>query len=205
MRAMNKIHRVLDISILDVLKYLNEKLSSRGNTPISHVQKVLLEEMRQNTRNSSAPFNPSIHWEKVNNIFDRYFSTVGINNPEDKEFNLRFSGYASNDKRLHQYVCWLYLNTLKKRDTLHLLEKLSATCKEGAGHGYKMGDKYVSLDLLFSIDDFYNMYELNPSIALFSLTIGSVADNPVSLPSWDSNPFSPITKSSVFSNEENTD
>lgn len=59
----------------------------------------------------------------------------------------------------------MYLNLIKKRDVLHLLDTLSATCKEGAGHGYHMDNKFISLDLLLSIDEFYSMYELNPSIA----------------------------------------
>lgn len=166
--------KALDISILDIARYVGEGKFPNTGKQISPDQKNLLEEMRHSVYNSPTPFKPSIHWKKVNNIFDKYFNTVGINNPEDQEYNLRFSGFAPRDKRLHQYVCWMYLHLIKKRDSLHLLDTLSATCSEGIGHGYHMDNKYVSLDLLLSIDEFYSMYELNPAIATSRCTIAEL-------------------------------
>ena len=129
-------------------------------------QADLLERMRADNSGAGAPYSASPHWKEVSDLFERCFEEEGIQNPEEQYYNLRFSGFAPKDDRLHRYVCWMYRNLLDERDSLGLLSRLRASCKEGNGFAYAFRDgSHLSLDLLLSIDDFYCLYELNPAVA----------------------------------------
>jgi len=130
--------------------------------------------MRQDNRGAGPPFSASKHWQMLAAQFENALRSEQLSNPEEQSFNLSFSGFAPTDLRLHRYVCWLYRRALKQRDSLGLLDRLRATCRKGRGFGYEMAGNYLSLDLLFSIDDFYNMYELDPAIACEPLIVAEL-------------------------------
>ena len=111
------------------------------------------------------PLHPQVIGKKLQLAFDALFRREGIDNPEEQSYNLRFSGFARSDPRLHRYVCWMYYQNLKKRDQLDLLTRLKATCKVEDGFAYLFEGKSISLDLLLSIDDFYSLLELVPQVA----------------------------------------
>jgi hypothetical protein len=166
--------RVLDISPLDCARAVRRRLSHSPRKGINASQARDLKLMRNDNEGAGPPFAASLHWQEVNAIFDNIFHREGIRNPEEQRINLRFSGLALGDPRLHRYVCWLYRCILKQRDSFDLLGRLQATCKEERGLGYRFGRELLSLDLLLSIDDFYNLYELNPAIAKEPVVVGEV-------------------------------
>ncbi len=141
---------------------------------LSAEQSYLLELMRRDNAVCKPPFRASAHWQHVAKIFEDAFRSEGLESPEDQSYNFRFSGFAAGDFRLHRYVCWLYYRRLKEEDRLGLFRKLRATCKHGRGYAYDFDGDLVSLDLLFSIDDFYSLYELNPLIATEHVTLGEL-------------------------------
>jgi hypothetical protein len=166
------VKKTLDTSLLDIYRFLERKHkrnsskdSQETKNALTTEQKQWLKEMREDSKEVGPPFKPSQQWQGLVERFERMFSEQGIQNPENQDYNLSFSGFALGDRRLHRYVCWMYRSLLSKRDSLGLLSKLEATCKEDRGFGYKMEDTFLSLDLLFSIDDFYGLYELNPAVA----------------------------------------
>jgi len=169
--------KILDTSFLDIYRFLNSKRSSssqKWENRLLDEQQHLLDVMRQDSEKIVPPFKPSQQWQMLVDRFELLFYKEGIQNPEHQGYNLSFSGFALKDPRLYRYVCWMYRSLLAKRDSLGLLEKLEATCKEGFGYGYKMADRLVSLDLLFSIDDFYGLYELNKSVATAPIIVAEL-------------------------------
>jgi len=182
MRTFDIVRKVLDISLLDILRIINRRFPIRVSHSmpsieycLSDYQIQLLEEMRRDVEHAGPPFKPSLRWrQELTGLFEKLFRIEGIQNPEDQEYNLRFSGFAPSDIRLHRYICWMYRSLLAKRDSLGLLSRLQATCKEGRGYGYRMENNFLSLDLLFSIDDFYGLYELNPAVATDPLIIADL-------------------------------
>ena len=137
----------------------------RRPSALTEAQSAELELMRKDNQLAATPFVASKHWEEVVRIFESILIRDGITNPEEQEFNFSFSRLALGDERLHRYVCWMYRNLLKSRNSLNLLNLLNATCSTKRGLAYQMDSQTLSLDLLFSIDDFYNLYEINPKIA----------------------------------------
>ena len=160
--------RILDISPRKVLRAATrgiDRYTPLGEFRSTGAQLAELALMREDNSRADQPFVASSHWQKVIGIFEEYFRREGIGNPEEQDLNQRFSGFALGDARLHRYVCWMYRRSLQKRDSLNLLDTLNATCSDRLGFAYNMDNQKVSLDLLFSIDDFYNLYELNPAVA----------------------------------------
>jgi putative sugar O-methyltransferase len=134
----------------------------------SHLTESQLRElalMRRDNVAANAPFVASQHWKKVVSLFEDVFFREGIQNPEEQTLNLRFSGFPLRDERLHRYICWMYQKLLEPRDKLELLGRLRATCAVQNGLAYQFDSRILSLDLLLSIDDFYNLYEISPAIA----------------------------------------
>jgi hypothetical protein len=181
MNVYRTVKSVLDISPLDVVRALRRRLTALPfalpNAPrrLSSDQTKELDIMRHDNRAAGPPFAPSLFWrELLAKRFDYYFQTEGIQNPEEHELNLCFSGFSPGDVRLHRYVCWLYLTILQRRDTLGLIRKLSPTCREEDGFAYRFGEFFVSLDLLLSIDDFYSLYELNPKVAVEPIIVAEL-------------------------------
>ena len=162
--------RVLDISAWDILRATTRLLKMLGITPAAPLRLTAeqlseLKVMRQDNYRAGTPFTASKHWQQVIAFFEDVWRREGITNPEEQSINLRFSGFAGDDLRLHRYVCWMYRRLLEPRDSLDLLHNLPPTCRLERGFAYEMDGDLLSLDLLLSIDDFYNLYELNPAVA----------------------------------------
>jgi putative sugar O-methyltransferase len=168
----------LDISPLQVLRALKRcgfRISKRwGPGALTTAQSVELQLMRRDNQAAGPPFVASRHWQEVVAFFDNIFFLEGIRNPEEQPLNLRFSGFAPGDERLHRYVCWMYRKLLQPRDSLDLLNSLKATCGTRRGHAYEMESRTLSLDLLLSIDDFYNLYEMDCKIASEPVVVGEL-------------------------------
>jgi putative sugar O-methyltransferase len=171
------VHRLFDTSPLDLLRLARRSFNSprRGEQKgLDPKQRAELALMRQDLSHAGPPFTPSSHWQEVVTGFDALFRREGIPNPEEQSYNLRFSGFARSDPRLHRYVCWMYYQNLKKRDQLDLLTRLKATCKVEDGFAYMFEGKSISLDLLLSIDDFYSLLELVPQVAKEPIVVGEL-------------------------------
>lgn len=180
MPPRDTIKRALDVSPLDVLRIAKRNLmpskpgTGQAGVGLTADQAALLQLMRADNAASQPPFRASAHWQNVADIFDQAFQAEGLGNPENQSYNFRFSGFAAADPRLHRYVCWMYYQRLKQRDVLGLFSKLRATCQVDRGYAYEMDGRLVSLDLLFSVDDFYNLYELDPRIADSPVIVGEL-------------------------------
>jgi putative sugar O-methyltransferase len=169
----NSLRRLLDASPLDVARAIVRMRAPRppvaGQTgarfTLTADEIAQLEMMRQDNRGAGPPYTAPKLWQLIVEEFEDVFRREGIGNPEEQYFNLRFSGFSPADARLHRYVCWMYRRILQARDSLGLLHKLRATCRRGRGFAYEMEGDCLSLDLLMSIDDFYNLYEMNPAVA----------------------------------------
>jgi putative sugar O-methyltransferase len=163
-RARDVLRKVLDVSPLDVIRYCRRLLARPA--PLSPGRRRALARMRADNAAAGAPFAPSEFWRGVlARQFEAQVTDAGLVNAEEQAFNRSFSGFDAGDVRLHRYVCWLYQRALEERDTLRLLDRLRATCPEGRGLAYRFGERVLSLDLLLSIDDFYNLCELHPAVA----------------------------------------
>lgn len=176
MSQRETIKRALGYSPLDVIRFARRSLLPKASngTGLSADQSALLELMRSDNAQSEAPYRASAHWQYVADLFQETFDSEGLVNPEDQSYNLRFSGFAANDPRLHRYVCWMYYERLRQRDTFDLLSRLGATCKIQKGYAYEIDGRVISLDLLLSIDDFYNLCELNPRVADSPVIVGEL-------------------------------
>lgn len=172
--------RYLDKSPLDVIRALRRHLGPppppvvAEKTRMSTDALAQLQLMREDNAKAGPPFTASKHWQVVTNVFEGVYFREGIKNPEEQLLNQYFSGFVPGDVRLHRYVCWLYRCHLARRDSLGLLKKLRATCRIDRGFAYEFEDEVLSLDLLFSIDDFYNIYELNPEVATDPLIVAEL-------------------------------
>jgi hypothetical protein len=171
------VNRLLDTSPLDVVRLARRRFNFPRREDMKGLdpkQTSELTVMRQDLSEAGPPFIPSRTWQEVVRIFEKSFREEGIANPEEQSYNLRFSGFACSDPRLHRYVCWMYYQHLKKRDHLDLLSTLKATCHTEDGFAYEFEGRFVSLDLLLSIDDFYSLLELVPSVAKEPIIVGEL-------------------------------
>ena len=136
-------------------------------------QSSLLAQMRADNSVASAPFRATECWQEVCRIFDRHFYMEGIGDVEAQYLNLRFSGFAPGDPRLHGYLVYTYFQLLRQRDIYDLLRRIR--CAPGrACLGYDFEGCNVSLDLLFSVDDFYSLLELRPDVLSEPLVVADI-------------------------------
>lgn len=146
--------------------------------PLSSEQSQLLNLMRRDNLSAGWPFCASEFWVKETEAFNSAFDATGINNVEDEFYNTRFSGITRNDARLYEWFLWTYYQLVRQRDCLGLFDRLEATLSESpayraffdgkvlpVGIPVVINGRKISADLIFSIDDFYNLYELMPDIA----------------------------------------
>lgn len=96
--------------------------------------------------------------------FEKGFHEIGLGDIETQPYNASFSGMRPEMGILHEFVVYMLYQKVQARDHLGLLKKLKATCPHTYGFGYQFGEYFVSIDLLFSIDDFYNLCEARPEI-----------------------------------------
>ncbi|MBI4291246.1 MAG: putative sugar O-methyltransferase [Betaproteobacteria bacterium] len=154
---------------------------------LSREQSDLLELMRADNARAGFPFAASQFWAKEAGDFQRVFDVTGISKVENEYFNTRYSGITMNDPRLYEWFISTFYHLIRSRDPLDLLARLQATADTAAAHAVTLGGinvefgppvtidgRRISADLLFSIYDFYNLYELNPAVASEALVIGDL-------------------------------
>lgn len=159
--------------------------------PLSPKQSELLAQMRADNRRAGPPFVTTEFWNDETARFEKLFQATGINDVENEYFNTRFSGLQPGDSKLYRWFLWMYYNAVKQRDTLDLLERIPVTLRQPEDDGpavvrYKSGEpvlmsrlermhgKPVSPDLLFSVDDFYNLCELDPRVATDEVVVADL-------------------------------
>jgi hypothetical protein len=156
---------------------------------LSVEQRRVLELMRADNAAAGFPFAASRFWTEEAGNFERVFEVAGVEGVESGYFNTRFSGITMNDPRLYEWFICSFYHLLRSRDRLNLLDRLEAgagedsappaeVTKNGARLEYGVPvliqGRKVSADLLFSIYDFYNLFELNPGIATDALIVGDL-------------------------------
>lgn len=141
---------------------------------LSPRQLRLLNQMRSDNGAAPPPFRATALWAAAARRFEREFYMNGIDGVETQYFNLRFSGFAAGDERLYDYFLYTYFQLVRERDTLGLLKRVSTMCPVKRGFAYEIEGCRVSLDLLFSIDDLYNLLEVRPGLLSEPLVIADV-------------------------------
>ncbi len=151
-------------------------------------QIALLAQMRADNLRAGAPYVPTGFWNHEAAQFGVVFDMSGINDVENEYFNTRFSGTQPDDPRLYSWFLWTYYNLVRQRDTLGLLDRIQATLPAQAGAVALtaagadippsrleiLKGKPMSPDLLFSVDDFYNLYELDPRVATDEIVVADL-------------------------------
>jgi putative sugar O-methyltransferase len=155
--------------------------------PLTIEQQQLLESMRKDNSTAGFPFTATDFWKAEASVFDSAFSNFGINSVEDEFYNTRYHGTTRGDARLYDWFLTTYYNLLKQRDSLNLLQRFESTMQANSQVTYELGDvkiqvgeaiqvegRKISADLLFTIDDIYNLIELNPKIATDPVVVGDL-------------------------------
>jgi hypothetical protein len=156
--------------------------------PLTERQASLLEQMRADNLRAGAPYVPTGFWNHEARQFEVVFDATGINAVENEYFNTRFSGTQPNDPRLYSWFLWTYYNLVRQRDTLGLLDRIQATLPAESGavaltaagvdippsRLQVLKGKPMSPDLLFSVDDFYNLCELDPRVATEEVVVADL-------------------------------
>ncbi|WP_374349977.1 putative sugar O-methyltransferase, partial [Chitinimonas sp.] len=155
--------------------------------PLAPLQQQILTRMREENQRSGFPFAPGKFWEDELRYFNKAMQAFGINGVEDEYYNTRFSGVTPDDHRLFHWFMWTYYQLLQQRDVLNLLDTITVTMAEKPSYIPAVDGKPMSVsatvdingkryspDMLFSIDDFYNLHELNPGIATEAVTVADL-------------------------------
>lgn len=154
---------------------------------LTREQRSLLDLMRSDNARAGFPFAASEVWIREVANFERVFDASGVDKVEQGYFNTRFSGVTRNDPRLYEWFISTFYFLLRGRDHLGILDKVEATPADEAPHAVTRDDvmvefgvpvtidgRRVSADLLFSVYDFYNLYELDPGVATEALIVGDL-------------------------------
>jgi len=166
-KAAPLLRRISNLSVANLAGRLGFKYRLAqllGKSSLTREQSSLLAEMRAANSRASSPFRAPEIWQIVAQLFDRVFRLEGIGDVEEQYFNLRFSGFAPGDWRLHRYLVYTYFRLLRDRDVHGLLKSIPATAPVKLGMAYEIDGCRISLDLLFSIDEFYRLLELRPDL-----------------------------------------
>ena len=151
---------------------------------LSREQYALLELMREDNRRAGSPFCPNDYWANESRAFGEVFNVAGINDVENEFFNTRFHGLTLDDHRLFTLFQWSYYQVVKARDRFGLLERFQSTLSDTPGlvplvdgqpilpgRNLEIDGRSISIDLLVSVDDFYNLHELQPGILTEPLVV----------------------------------
>lgn len=164
----SRLRRLAHVSAASIVRGLDlrYRLARACGVPsrLSEAQQAILQRMRDDNAAATEPFQATALWIEVAKLFDREFYSAGVSDVEAGYLNLRFFGYAPGDHRLYDYLLYTYYQLVKQRDSLGVLSRVPATCPIGPGLAMDIEGRRVSLDLLLSIDDFYNLVELAPRI-----------------------------------------
>ena len=155
--------------------------------PLTADQMQLLEKMRLDNAAAGFPFTATDYWKGEAKVFDVAFSIFGINSVENELYNTRYHGTSRGEPRLYKWFLTTYYNLLKHRDRLNLLARFESTMPANSGGTYSVGNVHiqigeaiqingrrVSADLLFTINDIYNLIELNPKLATEPVIVGDL-------------------------------
>jgi putative sugar O-methyltransferase len=154
---------------------------------LTQEQRSLLDLMRADNARAGFPFAPSDVWIREIEDFGRVFDAAGLGDVGHSYFNTRFSGVTKNDPRLYEWFISTFYFLLRSRDRLNILERVEASPADAAPQAVTRGGarvefgtpltidgRRVSADLLFSVYDFYNLYELEPAVASDALIVGDL-------------------------------
>ncbi len=154
---------------------------------LTREQRSLLDLMRSDNARAGFPFAASEVWIREVGNFERVFDATGVDKVEHGYFNTRFSGVTRNDPRLYEWFISTFYFLLRGRDRLNILDKVEATPADEAPHAVTrdgarvefgvpvtIDGHRVSADVLFSVYDFYNLYELDPAVATEALIVGDL-------------------------------
>jgi putative sugar O-methyltransferase len=157
------------------------------DVPLTTEQQQLLELMRRDNQAAGFPFAATEFWQREAKLFELAFSAFGINNVENELYNTRYHGTTRSDPRLYDWFITSYYRLLQQRDTLHLLEQFESTMLATSGATYNIGGsqiqigeaieidgRKISADLLFTVDDIYNLIELNPRVVTDRVVVGDL-------------------------------
>jgi putative sugar O-methyltransferase len=154
---------------------------------LTDAQKALFVHAAAENAQAGFPFAPTEFWQKETHNFEQEFREKGVETFLESQYNTRFHGIQKNDFRLYGWFLNTFYNLLKKRDSLGLLDRIDrgvseadvtarheAWSKTDKGTPIRVEGKLVYADLLFSIHDFYNLYELCPAVATEPVVVGDV-------------------------------
>ena len=176
MKISPALRQILDTSPYDLLTGIKRKINVLGikSSMLTKEQEELLAQMRQDNSIAPSPFRATEFWTRMEKMFDAYFYSQSINNIEEKDFNMWFHGFKPGDHRIYDYFVWTYFQLLRQKDKYNLLQKIPATCSVGKGLAYEIDGCKLSLDLMFSIDEFYCLLELRPDLISEPLIVSEI-------------------------------
>jgi len=160
-------------NLLGVNRYNLARLVGRRGG-LSQQQTSLLHQLRADNLLAPTPFRTTEHWKEVSRLFEREFYLEGIRDVETQFFNRSFSGFPASDPRLHGYLVYTYFSLLREIDRHGLLGRIPATCPVRPGFAYEIDGCKVSLDLLFSIDEFYSLLEVKPDLISEPIVVADI-------------------------------
>ncbi len=170
-------YRLAYTSLADVLKKLDLGYRVRrlvgAPSRLAPELQTTLAQMRRDNAEAPAPFRATALWRDVVRLFDRVFFTHGIGEVESQYFNVRFFGYLPGDHRLYDYLLYTLFSIVRQRDDLGLLQKVPCSAPAQSLARTIEGTR-VSLDLLLSIDDFYNLREAQPDIVTGPVVVADI-------------------------------
>lgn len=141
-------------------------------------QKILFDQASYENALAGFPFAPTEFWQKETSKFANEFRTNGIQNIFESHYNTRFHGIQKDDFRLYGWFLTVFYNLLRTRDTLGLFDRINSRISEAKitdkAPSMYINGKLIYTDLLFSIHDFYNIYELCPAVATEPIVVGDL-------------------------------
>jgi putative sugar O-methyltransferase len=145
-----------------------------GTSALSADQQRLLEEMRRENALARPPFRATEIWKHIGAVFEDAFHLEGIRDVESQQLNRWFASPAPADPKLLRYASWMLYQNIKRRDSLDLLSRLSATVGIGTGYAFEFEGHVVSWDLLISLDSLYAIAEAYPEVLTESLLVAEI-------------------------------
>ena len=150
-------------------------------------QQSLLVQATGDNAKAGFPFAPTAYWQNETSKFEAEFRDKGIESFLESQYNTRFHGVQKNDFRLYGWFLSVFYRLIKARDSLGLLDRMDRGVTESdvaaraqawnstdKGTPLRIEGKLIHTDLLFSLHDFYNLYELYPAIATEPVVVGDL-------------------------------
>ncbi|MDO8633697.1 MAG: putative sugar O-methyltransferase [archaeon] len=119
--------------------------------------------MKKDLSEANEIYSPSTLWTVLEMQFSDILTINGLEKFKDEYINRHFAAYALGNKRVYEALIWQYYQSIEAKDNLGLLKQLEEPTVGGKGNVVLVKGKRFTLDLLQSIDEFYNILE-NSSI-----------------------------------------